>query len=211
MSLNYCVLVSGGGSNLQALIDAHRRGEINANICGVIASKPDAYALVRARENGIPSQVVSRRDYADAQAHQAGLLEALVSTGADFVVLAGYLSILGAGIIRRYPGRIINVHPALLPAFGGKGYYGLKVHQAALDYGVKVSGATVHLVDEGTDTGPIIFQDGLAVDPDETAESLQQRVMEIEHRLLPKAVALMALGQIKADGRKVIICKGEDK
>ena len=132
-------------------------------------------------------------------------MEAIEQTGADYLVLAGFLSILGESIIQRYRNRILNIHPALLPSFGGKGYYGLKVHQAALDYGVKVTGATVHFVDEGTDTGPIVLQESLQIHPEDTAESLQKRVMEIEHRILPRAVSLLVQGRLDVQGRRVYI------
>ncbi len=175
---NVCVLVSGGGSNLQSLIDHVQNGTLAVHLCGVIASRDGVYALERAKQNGIPYQVVARKDFASKEAYNEAMLQAIERTGAEYLVLAGFLSILGETVIHRYANRILNIHPALLPSFGGKGYYGLKVHQAALDYGVKVTGATVHFVDEGTDTGPIVLQESLAIAPEDTAESLQQRVME---------------------------------
>lgn len=202
---NVCVLVSGGGSNLQSLIDHVQNGTLAVNLCGVIASRAGVYALERAKQNGIPSQVIARKDFPTKEAYDAAMLQAIEQTGAEYLVLAGFLSILGESVIHRYANRILNIHPALLPSFGGKGYYGLKVHQAALDYGVKVTGATVHFVDEGTDTGPIVWQESLMIDPQDTAESLQQRVMEIEHRILPRAVSLLVQGRLRVDGRRVSI------
>ena len=151
----FCVLVSGGGTNLQSLIDSVQRGEIQGQICGVISSRPGVYALERAEKAGIPTQVIRRKEYADAQAYDLAMRDAIKATGAEFVVLAGFLSIIGPQTLRAYPNAIINIHPALLPSFGGKGYYGLHVHEAVLNAGVKITGATVHFVDEGTDTGPI--------------------------------------------------------
>lgn len=203
--MKFCVLVSGGGSNLQSLIDHVQCGDIPAEICGVISSRKGVYALERAAQHGIPSAVIARKAFDTVEAYDAALLAAIQKMGADFIVLAGYLSILSASLIRRFPNRIINIHPALLPSFGGKGYYGLNVHKKVLAYGVKVTGATVHFVDEGTDTGPIILQDCLQIRPDDTPEGLQLRVMEIEHRILPRAVALMAQHRLRVEGRIVTI------
>lgn len=203
--MKFCVLVSGGGSNLQSLIDHVQAGDIPAEICGVISSRKGVYALERAAQHGIPAVVISRKAFDSVEAYDAALLSAIEQMGADFLVLAGYLSILGPSVIRQFPNRIINIHPALLPSFGGKGYYGLNVHKKVLEYGVKVTGATVHFVDEGTDTGPIILQDCLQIHPDDTPEGLQLRVMEIEHRILPEAVALMARNRLHVSGRIVTI------
>ncbi len=203
--MKFCVLVSGGGSNLQSLIDHVQAGDIPAELCGVISSREGAYALQRAAQHGIAATVISRKAFDSPQAYDAALLGTIEQWGADFLVLAGYLSILGPSVIRRFPNRIINIHPALLPSFGGKGYYGLNVHKKVLEYGVKVTGATVHFVDEGTDTGPIILQDCLQIRPGETPEELQLRVMEIEHRILPEAVALMAQNRLRVSGRIVTI------
>ena len=207
--MKFCVLVSGGGSNLQSLIDHVQAGDIPAELCGVISSREGAYALQRAAQHGIAATVISRKAFDSPQAYDAALLGTIEQWGADFLVLAGYLSILGPSVIRRFPNRIINIHPALLPSFGGKGYYGLNVHKKVLEYGVKVTGATVHFVDEGTDTGPIILQDCLQIRPGETPEELQLRVMEIEHRILPEAVALMAQNRLRVSGR--IVTMEEEK
>lgn len=207
----FCVFVSGGGTNLQALIDAIEEGRIEAEICGIIASKDNIGAIERAKKHGIPSYVVRRKDYAEEQAYTGAMLETLEELAPDFIVLAGFLSILSKDVIQRYPNRIINVHPSLIPSFCGKGYYGLKVHQAALDYGVKVTGATVHFVDDGTDTGPVIYQKSVEILPGDTPEVLQKRVMEqAEHILLPLAVQKMAQGKIHVEGRHVRIEEGED-
>lgn len=205
--LNIAVLVSGGGTNLQALIDAQNRGEIpGGRIVRVIASRPDAGALERAKKAGIPGAVVRRRDYADADAFDAALLAELDGCEADLVVLAGYLSILSKSVVSRYANRILNVHPSLIPSFCGKGYYGLKVHEAVLNYGVKVTGATVHFVNEVPDGGAIIFQKAVDIRPDDTPQTLQRRVMEqAEWQLLPRAVALFCAGKIRVEGRRAFV------
>ena len=202
--LKIAVLVSGGGTNLQALIDAQNRGELSGGqIVRVIASRPDAGALERAKKAGIPGAVVRRKDYADASAFDAALLAELEGCGAELVVLAGYLSILSESVVSRYADRILNVHPSLIPSFCGKGYYGLKVHEAVLAYGVKVTGATVHFVNEGPDGGAILLQQAVEVWPDDTPETLQRRVMEqAEWKLLPRAVALFCEGRIRFEGRR---------
>lgn len=196
------VLASGGGSNLQALIDASERGEIPAKIALVITDRP-AYALERARAHGIEAVCMERRGFADKAAFDAALSEKLSSERIDAIVLAGYLSIIDAALVGRFAGRIINVHPSLIPSFCGMGYYGLKVHKAVLDYGCKLTGATVHFVDAGADTGPIIFQKSVEVLDGDTPESLQKRVLAFEHELLPRAVRLLAQGRLKVEGRKV--------
>ena len=202
--LKIAVLVSGGGTNLQALIDAQNRGELSGGqIVRVIASRPDAGALERAKKAGIPGAVVRRKDYADASAFDAALLAELEGCGAELVVLAGYLSILSESVVSRYADRILNVHPSLIPSFCGKGYYGLKVHEAVLAYGVKVTGATVHFVNEVPDGGAILLQQAVEVWPDDTPETLQRRVMEqAEWKLLPRAVALFCEGRIRFEGRR---------
>ncbi len=183
------VLVSGGGTNLQALIDAQAGGILHSGrIVLVISNKEGAYALQRAAAAGIPTRTVTRKACGSPEAFEAALLEALREAGAELVILAGFMSILSADFVRRYPDRILNVHPALIPSFCGKGMYGLRVHQAALDYGVKVTGATVHLVNEIPDGGRILLQKAVDIRPDDTAESLQRRVMEeAEWILLPRA------------------------
>ena len=187
------VLVSGGGTNLQALLDAQKRGEIpDGEIALVIASRKKAYALERARMAGVPALALPRRDYEKTADYDAALLTALQEAGVELVVLAGFLCVLGEKMLRGYEGRIVNVHPSLIPAFCGDGFYGLHVHEAALRRGVKVTGATVHLVNEVTDGGPILLQKAVEVLPNDTPESLQKRVMEqAEWVLLPQAVSML--------------------
>ena len=204
---NIVVLVSGGGTNLQALIDAQERGEIpGGRISCVIASKPDAYALERAQKHGIPVRVIPRKDYADTPGYSRAILEALLDEKTDLVVYAGFMIILDEAVSRAFPNRIMNVHPALIPSFCGKGFYGLKVHQAVLDSGVKLTGATVHFANEVCDGGPIILQKAIDVRSDDTPESLQKRVMEeVEWKLLPRAVALFCEDRIEVQGNKTIL------
>lgn len=187
------VLVSGGGTNLQALLDAQKRGEIpDGEITLVIASRKKAYALERARMAGVPALALPRRDYEKTADYDAALLGALQEAGVELVVLAGFLCVLGEKMLKGYEGRIVNVHPSLIPAFCGDGFYGLHVHEAALARGVKVTGATVHLVNEVTDGGPILLQKAVEVLEGDTPESLQKRVMEqAEWVLLPKAVSML--------------------
>ena len=207
---NIAVLVSGGGTNLQALIDAEKRGELgNGKITLVISSKPDVYALQRAADNGIDSLVLSRKDYADIATYSRALTDALTDAGTDLVVLAGFLTIIDEQVYERFPNRILNVHPALIPSFCGKGYYGLRVHEAALEKGVRVSGATVHIVIPECDAGPIVLQKAVEVKQDDTPETLQRRIMEeAEWKILPEAVRLFCDGRITVENNKVYI-KGE--
>lgn len=195
---NVAVLVSGGGTNLQALLESERRGENpDGKISLVVASKPGVYALERAANFGVKGAVVCRKDYATGEAFDAALLEVLRAHRIDVVVLAGFLSVLGPSVIAAYPGRILNVHPSLIPSFCGPGYYGLRVHREALRRGVKVTGATVHLVNEECDGGPILLQKAVAVQPGDTPETLQKRVMvEAEWQLLPKALAMVCSGEV---------------
>ena len=188
------VLVSGGGTNLQALIDASKRGEIpSGEIALVLASNDKAYALTRAAENNIPSAVVKRKDFADQIAYEEKVKEVLTENGIDMIVLAGFMTILSENFTSAYPKRIVNVHPSLIPSFCGEGFYGLRVHEAALEYGVKVTGATVHYVNEIPDGGEIILQKAVEIQEGDTAEVLQKRVMEqAEWILLPQAVELVA-------------------
>ena len=188
------VLVSGGGTNLQALIDAQRSGIIkHGEIAVVISNNSDAYAITRAEKAGIPSEIISSKDYKEQSLFEAKLIETLERNEIDLIVLAGFMRILSENFTSRYPRRIINVHPSLIPAFCGKGFYGLKVHEAALAYGVKVTGATVHFVNEIPDGGEIILQKSVCVKKGETAESLQQRVMrQSEWIILPRAVELVS-------------------
>lgn len=192
--LKLAVLVSGGGTNLQAIIDSIENGAIShARIVRVISSRAGAYALTRAENAGIESIVVSRKDHPDAADFDKALLEAIDACEPDLVVLAGFLVVLSPEITERYRGRIINIHPSLIPSFCGEGFYGLKVHEEALKRGVKVTGATVHFVDEGCDTGPIISQKAVEVLPGDTPESLQKRVMEqAEWKILPEAIELLS-------------------
>ena len=192
------VLVSGGGTNLQAILESERRGENpNGRVSLVVASKPGVYALTRAENFGVDTAVVARRDYADSAAFDAALLAVLQAHRIDVVVLAGFLSVLGPSVIAAYPNRILNVHPSLIPSFCGPGFYGLRVHEAALARGVKVTGATVHFVNEECDGGPILLQKAVEVRPDDTPETLQKRVMvEAECQLLPRAVAMVCNDEV---------------
>lgn len=202
--LKLAVLVSGGGTNLQAIMDAIAEGRItNAKIGAVISNNRNAFALERAKKAGIPARCITPKDYEDREAFHDALLEALEQSGADLVVLAGCLVVLPEQIVERYENRIINIHPSLIPSFCGTDYYGLKVHEGVLSRGVKVTGATVHFVDKGTDTGPIILQKAVQVRQGDTPKTLQQRVMEeAEWVILPKAVDLIANGKIQvADGK----------
>ncbi len=205
--MRIAVLVSGGGTNLQAIIDGVADGSIaNTEIAGVISNNPGVYALTRAENAGIPAFVISPKTFENRAEFHKALLEKLESLSIDLVVLAGCLVVIPEEMIRRYRNRIINIHPSLIPSFCGTGYYGLKVHEEALKRGVKVTGATVHFVDEGTDTGPIILQKAVEILPDDTPKSLQQRVMEqAEWKLLPRAISLIAEGRVKVeDGRTII-------
>ncbi len=190
LSARIAVLVSGGGTNLQALLDAQDAGQLQSGrIALVLSSRGDARALDRARAHGVRAEAVERRTFPDAASFEQKLLEPLVEERIDIVVLAGFLHILSSSFVAHYAGRILNIHPSLIPSFCGRGLYGLKVHKAALDAGVKLTGATVHLVDEKPDGGPILMQQAVAVLPDDTPETLQRRVMkQAEWRLLPEAV-----------------------
>ena len=196
--MKIAVMVSGGGTNLQAVIDSVKNGQItNAEIAGVISNNKNAYALERARKNNIPARYISPKDYDSREEFNEKLLEAVDALSPDLVVLAGFLVVIPPAMIERYRNRMINIHPSLIPSFCGKGYYGLKVHEAALARGVKVVGATVHFVDEGTDTGPIILQKAVEVQQGDTPEVLQRRVMEqAEWKILPKAIDLIANGKV---------------
>ncbi len=201
------VLVSGGGTNLQALIDAQNRGEIiGGEIAAVIASKSSAYAIERAKNAGIPAYVIARKDYADAREMTIAYVDKLKELNIDLVVLAGFMTIFTEELIKAYPNAIMNVHPALIPSFCGKGFYGLHVHEKALEYGVKLSGATCHFVTEECDGGPIIMQKAVEVKHDDTPETLQKRIMEnAEWKILPKSVSLFCEGRLSVEGRTVII------
>lgn len=201
------VLASGGGTNLQALIDAEKRGELgNGKITCVIASKKDAYALVRAENNGIKTRTLIRKDYSDVDKYSEDMLALLLDEQADVIVYAGFMTILGDAVCDAFPNKMVNVHPALIPSFCGKGFYGLHVHEEALKKGVKVSGATVHFVTKECDAGPIILQKAVEVMDDDTPETLQRRIMEqAEWKILPKAVQLLCDDRIEVkDGRTYI-------
>lgn len=205
--MNIAVLVSGGGTNLQALIDAQNRGEIkNGKITLVLSSSKNAYALERARKNNIPTAVLERADYADRAAYTAAIRDALIEAKADLVVYAGFMTILDEQIVKAFPNKMMNIHPALIPSFCGEGYYGLHVHEAVLASGVKLTGATVHFVTEKCDGGPIILQKAEEVRNDDTPETLQKRVMQnCEWKILPQAVSLFCEGRIKVIGNKTVI------
>ena len=203
------VLVSGGGTNLQAIMDAIDAGVItNAEVGLVISNNKGAYALKRAENKGIPARCISPKDYADREEFHKALLAELQENQVDLVVLAGFLVAVPPMIVEAYPNRIINIHPSLIPSFCGKGFYGLKVHEGALARGVKVTGATVHFVDEGTDTGPIILQKPVAVEEGDTPEILQRRVMEqAEWIILPQAIDLIANGRVSVANGHVTVEK----
>ena len=205
------VLVSGGGTNLQALIDAQNCGEIgNGEIVLVIASKPDVYALERARKANIEGIVLARKEYGSIADYSKALADCMLDARIDLVVLAGFLTIIDEQVYNAFPNRILNVHPALIPSFCGKGFYGLHVHEAALEKGVKVSGATVHIVTPECDAGPIVLQKAVDVKEDDTPETLQRRIMEeAEWKILPEAVKLFCNDNIKVENNKVIILERE--
>ncbi|HAL74954.1 MAG TPA: phosphoribosylglycinamide formyltransferase [Clostridiales bacterium] len=201
------VFVSGGGTNLQAIIDRINDDSLSGvSIAGVIASRAGTFAEQRAAKAQLPFKIVNRRDYSDLAAYDKAILDALAPWQPDLIVLAGFLSLLGPAVIAAYRNRIINIHPSLIPSFCGPGLYGIRPHQAALDYGVKVSGATVHVVDEHYDQGPIVMQKAVEVWPDDTPQTLQLRIMqEAEQIILPQAIALFAAGRVRIKGRRAII------
>lgn len=205
--LRVAVLVSGGGTNLQAILDKMEAGYLpNASIVTVVASKPEAYALERAKKHGIPTKVIPRKEFADNQTFSQAILEYLQSQQVDLIVLAGFMYILSSEFIRAFENRMLNVHPALIPSFCGPGFYGLIPHAKALEYGVKVVGATVHFVTEECDGGPIILQKAVAVQEGDTPEILQKRVMEqAEWEILPEAIKLISEGKVHVEGRVVHI------
>ena len=207
--MKIAVLVSGGGTNLQALIDAEARGEIRGGeICAVISSSPKAYALERAKRAFIPSYVLRRKEFADAESYGAALGTLLRQVGAELVVLAGFMTVLPDSFCKAWAGKVMNIHPSLIPSFCGEGFYGLHVHEAALEKGVKVTGATVHFVSEVVDGGAIILQKAVEVEPDDTPETLQQRVMrEAEWKILPRAVSLYCEGRLAVENGRVRITR----
>lgn len=200
------VLVSGRGSNLQAIIEAILSGEIRARIGAVISDQPDAKALERAGRYDIPAIYINRRDYASRDDFETAVAGQLAAHGVELVVLAGFMRILGSHFIQKFSGRIMNIHPALLPSFPG-----LEAQKQAVEYGVRVSGCTVHFVDEGMDSGPIILQEAVPVVPEDTAETLATRILEVEHKLYPCAINLYCEGRLRVEGRRVLIEKGEDE
>lgn len=205
--LKVTVLVSGGGTNLQAILDAVADGSIqNTQIVRVISNNPKAYALIRAENAGVEGICVSPKNFENREAFHNALLQAIAEVDTDLVVLAGFMVVLPPALIQAYAGRIINIHPSLIPSFCGQGFYGLHVHEEALRRGVKVTGATVHFVDEGTDTGPIIIQKAVEIQPEDTPETLQRRVMEqAEWKIMPQAINLIAAGKVTVvDGHTVI-------
>ena len=204
---NICILVSGGGTNLQALIDAEKRGELGSGkITCVISSKADAYALERAKQNDIKTRVLIRKDFSDIASYSKAMRDILLEEKADLVVYAGFMTILDENVCDAFPNKMINVHPALIPSFCGKGFYGLHVHEAALSKGVKVSGATVHFVTAECDAGPIILQKAVEVKNGDTPEALQKRIMEeAEWKILPKAVQLFCDEKIVVENGVTII------
>lgn len=209
--LRILVLVSGGGTNLQAVLDSVADGRItDAQVVGVISNNPGAYALERAKNAGVPGQCISPKDFETREEFNKKFLETVDDFQPDLIVLAGFLVVIPPEMISRYRNRIINIHPSLIPSFCGTGFYGLKVHEAALERGVKVVGATVHFVDEGTDTGPIILQKAVEVWPGDTAKILQRRVMEqAEWKILPQAINLIAHGRVSVvDGRTTVTEEG---
>ena len=199
------VLISGSGTNLQSLIDNIETGNIKGRIAVVISNRKDAYGLNRARQKNIDALYIRQKDYESFENFNDAIIDELKKHNVELVVLAGYLKILTSKFIEEYRNRIINIHPSLIPAFCGKGYYGIKVHEEVIKYGVKLSGATVHFVDEEADTGPIIIQEAVEVGYEDTAETLQQKVLKIEHKILPLAVKYYCEGKIQISGRKVKI------
>ena len=198
------VLISGGGTNLQAIIDNIEMGNINGEIGLIISNKEEAYGLVRGKKMGIESLYLDRKQFTSEEEYNLELIKSFKEKDIELVILAGYLRVLSKDFIEEFRDRIINIHPSLIPSFCGKGYYGEKVQKCVLDSGVKITGATVHFVDEGTDTGPIILQDIVRVDNNENLETLKKKVLKLEHKLLIEAIKLYCEGRIKIDGRLVI-------
>ena len=199
------VLISGSGSNLQSIIDNINSGQIDGNLEVVISNRENAYGLERARSNNIDAVYINSKQYKDNEAFNDIIIEELKKRDVELIVLAGYLKILSKRIVKEYENRIINIHPSLIPSFCGMNYYGLKVHEAAIDYGVKVTGATVHFVNEEADAGPIIMQETVKVENDDTPETLQKKVLKIEHKILPEVIKLYCDRRIEVKGRKTYI------
>lgn len=203
--MNLVVMASGNGTDLQSIIDAIEEGYINARIIAVISDKKGAYALERAKKHGIATYCLPKKELKEN--FQRELLKLLEKLNPDGIILAGFLTILSREIVERFENKIINIHPSLIPAFCGKGFYGMKVHQAVYEYGVKYTGCTVHFVDSGADTGPIILQEVVKIDEEDTPEAIAKKVLEVEHKVLPYAVKLFTEGKLKVEGRKVKILK----
>lgn len=203
--MRLAVFASGSGTNFQALLQAHADGELPVDFALCLSNNASAQALDRARAHGIPTTVLDPKAFPEEAAYTTALRTALEDHGVTFIALAGYLRKIPAAIVQAYRGRMLNIHPALLPAFGGKGMYGMRVHEAVLAYGVRWTGATVHLVDEAYDTGPIVLQEPVPVFQDDTPEQLAARVLDVEHRLYPVALRLFAEQRIALDGRRVLI------
>lgn len=203
--INIGVLISGSGTNLQAIIDNIKNGKIDGKLQIVISNRKDAYGLIRAKKAGIETIYINRKEFNSREEYNKKIIEELSKRKVELVVLAGYLNILSEEFIYRYRGRIINIHPSLIPSFCGKGCYGERVHEMALERGVKLTGVTVHFVDEGTDTGPIILQKAVEIKDNDTVESLKERVLKVEHELLPEAIRLFCEGRLAIEGKKVRI------
>ncbi|KHO61111.1 phosphoribosylglycinamide formyltransferase [Thermoanaerobacter sp. YS13] len=201
--MNLVVMASGNGTDLQSIIDAIEKGYINARIIAVISDKKGAYALERAKKHGIATYCLPKKELKEN--FQRELLKLLEKLNPDGIILAGFLTILSEEIVQTFENKIINIHPSLIPAFCGKGFYGMKVHQAVYEYGVKYTGCTVHFVDSGADTGPIILQEVVKIDEEDTPEAIAKKVLEVEHKVLPYAVKLFTEGKLKVEGRKVKI------
>lgn len=204
-SVKIGVLISGGGTNLQSIIDNINEGKIKGEIKLVLSNRKDAYGLVRADKAGIETLYINKKEFNSEEEYNKKIIEELTKRDIELVVLAGYLRVLSNEFIEKYKNRIINIHPSLIPSFCGKGCYGEKIHEMVLEYGVKLTGVTVHFVDEGTDTGPIILQKAVEVKDDDAIDTLKERVLEVEHQLLPEAVKLFCENKISVKGRKVTI------
>ncbi len=204
-AMRLAVFASGGGSNFQAILDAIDAGKLPAEAALLVADRSDAGALVRAEGHGVPTAVLDPKAYDSPAVYTEALLDALRREEVTFIVLAGYLKKIPAEVVAAFRGRMLNVHPSLLPAFGGKGMYGMRVHRAVLDYGARWTGVTVHLVDEAYDTGPVVLQKPVPVRPGDTPEKLAARVLDVEHQLYPEALRLFAEGRVRAEGRRVRI------
>ncbi len=199
------ILASGNGSNFQKIVDESEKGELPAKVVVLLSDRSDAFVLQRARNHQIPTYVVKPRDFSSQEEYEEKMIEILNQHCVQLVVLAGFMKILSPRFIRAFKDKVINIHPSLIPAFCGKGFYGMKVHQAAIEYGVKISGATVHFVNEDVDAGPIIIQKAVLVSDDDTPETLAEKVHRVEHEILPEAIRLFALGKLQIRGRRVIV------